>query len=374
MSFFTDISTQMVLSILPTFILSLQGASLAVLGVIEGVAEALSYALRSISGIFADRFRRRKVMVFIGYAISNVTKPFFSVAQTAFDALIIRVGDRVGKAVRTSPRDVLLSESVDEKRMGAAFGLHRTLDQAGAIVGPILASSLMLFFGLTMRDIFWLSFIPGAVALLVLIVFVKEKVSKPRGETKILQGVRTVLNRRFILLLIVVGLFSIGAFDFSFILLKARATGMLEALIPMVYAAINVTHSVIAIPAGIMSDKIGREKVLLAGYGAFLVSALLLAMPLGNPLYVFPIALIYGVYMGIVETIQRAIVPQYAPAELKGTAYGLYYLTVGLAFLVANSTVGVLWQFVNITAAVAYSSVTSSLGILSMMILIIRRK
>ena len=198
MSFFTDISTQMVLSILPTFILSLQGASLAVLGVIEGVAEALSYALRSISRIFADRFRRRKVMVFIGYVISNVTKPFFSVAQTVFDALIIRVGDRVGKEARTSPRDVLLSESVDEKRMVAAFGLHRTLDQAGAIVGPILASSLMLFFGLTMRDIFWLSFIPGTVALLVLIVFVKEKVSKPRGETKILQGVRTVLKRRFI--------------------------------------------------------------------------------------------------------------------------------------------------------------------------------
>jgi MFS family permease len=137
-SFFTDLSSEMVFSILPTFLLGLPGSSKAILGFIEGVAQALSYALRSVSGVFSDKFRKRKLMVLLGYGLSNVVKPLFAIAKAPLDVLIIRVSDRVGKAVRTSPRDVLLAESVSEKHRGAAFGLHKTLDQAGAIVGPML--------------------------------------------------------------------------------------------------------------------------------------------------------------------------------------------------------------------------------------------
>jgi len=155
-SFFTDISSEMCFSILPSFLLGLPGASRALLGLIEGLAEGLSYGMRSVSGIFSDRYRRRKVMVLIGYAVSNIIKPVFSVAQSAADVLIIRVGDGIGKAVRTSPRDALLSESVSDQKMGTAFGIHRTLDQTGAILGPLLASALMIYAGFTVRDIFWL--------------------------------------------------------------------------------------------------------------------------------------------------------------------------------------------------------------------------
>ncbi|HID91426.1 TPA: MFS transporter, partial [Candidatus Bathyarchaeota archaeon] len=209
-SFFTDISSEMCFSILPAFILGLSGATRATLGLIEGLAEALSYGMRAVSGVISDKLRRRKTIVFVGYALSNAVKPLFSVAQTATDALIIRVSDRVGKGVRTSPRDALLSESVSEKRMGAAFGLHRTLDQLGAILGPVLASTFMLLLGLTMRDVFWLSFIPGLIALLILLILVKERVGKPAGKVRLLEGMGAVLGGSFSLLLLIVGFFSVG--------------------------------------------------------------------------------------------------------------------------------------------------------------------
>ena len=367
-SFFTDISSEMVFSILPSFILGLPGAGYAVLGLIEGLAEFLSYALRSVSGVFSDKFRRRKLLVFIGYAFSTMTKPLFAVANTAFEVLVVRVSDRVGKAVRTSPRDALLSESVPEDQMGKVFGIHRTLDQLGAIIGPVLASSLILFLGVTVRDIFWLSFIPGSIALIILLLFVKEKVSKSTTETRILQGMRLVLKGRFPLLILVVGVFSIGAFNFSIILAKAEDIGIPEAIIPLVYAVINITHVVIAIPSGMLSDRIGQEKVLIMGYGAFLLSALLLSQRIISPAYIFLVALIYGLYMGIVETIQRAMIPKYAPTEFKGTAYGLYYLVVGIGFFIANSVVGALWAYAGSAVAASYSVGTSIAAIVGMIL------
>jgi len=361
-SFFTDVSSEMCFGILPTFILGLPGASRAVLGVIEGLAEALSYGLRAVSGVFSDRFRRRKAIVLVGYAISNVVKPLFTVAQTVTDALVIRVGDRIGKAVRTSPRDALLSEYVSEKHMGAAFGLHRTLDQTGAILGPMLASALMLFLGFTVRDIFWLSFIPGLIALFILVTLVKERVGKAPGKERILTEVGRVVKGRFSFLLLIVAIFSVGAFNFSFILLRAKDAGVTEALIPLVYAALNVAHTIIAIPAGLLSDRLGKEKVLIIGYGTFLTSALLLSITFGGAAYAFFIAFIYGAYMGIVETVQRALVPGYAAPELRGTAYGIYYLTVGLSFLFANTVIGYLWEVFGSPVAFTYSVITSAVA------------
>lgn len=367
-SFFTDISSEMVFSLLPTFILGLPGSSEAVLGAIEGVAESLSYGLRAISGFFSDKFRRRKAIVFVGYAFSSIVKPLFAMAQTPIDALVIRVSDRVGKAVRTAPRDALLSESVSEKHRGAAFGLHRTLDQSGAILGPILASASMLFLGLTVRDVFWLSFIPGLAGLFILIFLVQERIGKPLGEFRLLSGVRQVLKGGFSTLLIVVGIFSLGAFNYAFILLNAMKTGALVAYVPLIYAVINVAHTLIAIPAGLLSDKIGKEKVLLMGYGAFFAMALLLLLSPKEILHALLIAVAFGAYAGIVETMQRALVPGYADSTLRGTAYGLYYLVVGVCFLVANPVVGTLWYIYGSSAAATYSLATSSIAIGGMLL------
>ncbi|MEM2906295.1 MAG: MFS transporter [Candidatus Bathyarchaeia archaeon] len=370
-SLFTDISSEMTFSILPTFFYEQLRIPRALIGLIEGVAEAASYVFRMLSGLISDRIGRRKAVVFAGYAFSNVVKPLFAFASTWVDALAIRFSDRVGKGVRTAPRDALLASSVSERRVGRAFGLHRTLDQSGAVIGPFLA--LLLVPLITARGVFLASFIPGLLALLILVFFVQERASRPQGA-KLLGNVGQVLQGRFPLLLAVVSLFSIGAFDFSFVLLAARDWGVPEALIPGVYLALNVAHAALGIPAGITADRIGRERALLLGYSAFAATSLALVVLDANPFNAFVVALAYGVYMGIVETVQRAVIPRYAPEGLRGTAYGVYYLTVGVSFLAANFIVGFLWDAAGRRAAFTYSLVTSLVAAAALLYFTVARK
>jgi len=365
-SFFTDFSTEMSLSVLPFFIVEELKATKTVLGIIEGLAESISHVLRMISGIFSDRVGKRKLIVFIGYASSNVVKPFFAVARSWTDALAIRIGDRVGKSIRTSPRDALLSESIPKEHLGKAFGLHRTLDQSGAIVGPIL-TFILLFSGIAMREIFWLSFIPGLIALAILLIFVKEKAGA-RRHIGIMNDIKSVLRRDFVLLLSVLGVFSMGAFNYSFILLKAGELGAPAAFGSLVYTLLQVAHTVVGIPAGALSDIVGKERVLLMGYAAFFAASLLSMTLQGNLVYAFLIAAVYGSYMGIVETVQRALIPEYAPSHLRATAYGLYYLIVGACFMVANTLVGTLWEYYGASAAFTYSLATSVLAMIGILI------
>jgi len=367
-SFFTDMSSEMVFSLLPTFILGLPGSSLAVLGFIEGTAEALSYALRALSGVFSDRLRKRKIFVIVGYGLSNTIKPFFAIAKTPLDVLVIRISDRVGKAIRTSPRDALISESVAKKRRGAAFGLHRTLDQSGAIIGPIVASTALLALGLTVGDIFWLSLVPGSIALFIILFAVKERVLKAESEFQLFTGIKTVLQKNFLLLLIIVGIFSLGAFNFSFVLINAKEAGIADSVIPLVYAVVNIAHVAVAIPAGVFSDKIGKEKVMILGYGVFLFSVVLILVLPVDGISAFLVAVFYGAYFGIIETVQRALIPEYVPFDLKGTAYGVYYLIVGSAFFISNAVVGNLWEYFGVSIASAYSIMTSIAAITFMLI------
>ncbi len=372
-SFFTDMSSEMVFSLLPAFLLGLPGSSRAMLGLIEGTAEALSYGLRAVSGIFSDKFRKRKLFVLVGYSLSNAVKPLFAVARVPFDVFLIRVTDRVGKGVRTSPRDALICESVSEKRRGAAFGLHRTLDQAGAIVGPLIASAVMILLGFTIKDVFWLSLIPGAIALLLILFLVKERTGKSACEFHLLEGVKSVLKGDFSLLLVVVGIFSLGAFNFSFVLLNAGDAGIADSFIPLVYAAVNVAHAAVAIPAGVLSDRVGKEKVMVLGYGVFLSSALLILLPVSGVVALL-VAVVYGAYLGIVETVQRALIPDYVGQSFRGTAYGLYYLLVGSAFFVSNSVVGALWDYFGSSVASSYSITLSVVAILAMMLFVRKRR
>lgn len=372
-SFFTDFSSEMIMGLLPSLILSLPGGNSALLGLIEGFAESLSYIFRAVSGIFSDKFKRRKSLILVGYGLSNVIKPLFALASSVFDAFVIRVTDRIGKGIRTAPRDALIADSVSEGRRGAAFGFHRTLDQAGAVTGPVLASSLLLL-GYLVTDIFWLSFIPGMIALLIIVFVVKEYMGKTTGEFQLLKGLRTVLSGNFSIFLGIVTLFSLGAFNYSFILLNARESMVPDQLIPMIYAVVNLFHVVIAIPSGLLADKIGKEKVLLIGYGAFLTSAVAIFLMSGNYFVSFIIAALFGVYDGIANTSARALVPKYAESGLKGTAYGIYYLVVGVAFFVSNTLVGLMWQYFGPTTATLYSVTLASISILAMIVFIIKTK
>jgi MFS family permease len=227
----------------------------------------------------------------------------------------------------------------------------------------------MVLLGFAVRDVFWLSLIPGTIALLIILFLVKERAGKSTCEFTLLAGVKSALSGRFSLLLVVVSVFSLGAFNFSFILLNAQEAGISDSLVPLVYAVINVAHAAIAIPAGVLSDRVGKEKVMVLGYGVFLATALTLLLP--STVYVaFLVAVLYGAYAGVVETVQRALIPDYVGEKLRGTAYGLYYLVVGSAFFVSNSVVGTLWELFGSSAASAYSIILSAVAIVAMTVFV----
>lgn len=369
-SFFTDFSTEMVLGVLPFFIVSTLGASRALLGTIEGSAELVSYAFRMVSGSWSDKTGKRKAFVLAGYAASTASKPFFAAATGWVDAFLVRAGDRAGKGIRTAPRDAIIADSVPESRVGRAFGIHRTIDQLGAIVGPVAAFALLQF--VDIRGVFLVSLIPGAVAVFILIFFVKEIAVKSKAGTTILGNIRNLLksSRPLLFLLVVAGIFSLGAFNFSFILLRASDLGVEESFIPLVYAAINISHTVIGIPSGILADRIGKEKTLIIGYSVFLVSTVLMVMLADNALYAYVLAAVFGLYAGVSETVQRAVIPRYVSSELRGTAFGLYNLVVGVCFFASNVVFGFLWDSFSLAAAVSYSVVISLAAISGMAIFI----
>ena len=376
-SFFTDFSTEMVLGILPLFIVNNLGASRAILGAIEGSAELVSYAFRMVSGSLSDKVGKRKIFILAGYGLSTFSKPFFALSTGWLDAFVVRTTDRIGKGLRTAPRDALIADSVSESISGKAFGIHRTIDQIGAILGPIAAFSLLQI--IDIRGVFFVSLIPGAIAVLLLILFVKEIAIKRGGHFKagtIFSNIVTVMsnNKPFVLLIIISGIFSLGAFNFSFVLLKASELGMDNNLIPIVYAVINVSHTAIGIPSGILADKIGKEKVLIIGYSIFAVSTVLMAAisSAENSIYAFVLAAIFGLYIGISETVQRAVVPRYVSSELRGTAFGVYNVVLGTSFFVSNVIFGFLWDNYNLNAAVLYSIVLTSAAIIGMFVFINR--
>ena len=239
-------------------------------------------------------------------------------------------------------------------------------------MGPVIASAAMLILGFTIRDVFWLSLIPGAIALMLILFLIKERKSKSDCEFQLLDGVKSVLQGDFSWLLVVVGIFSLGAFNFSFVLLNAGEAGIVDSFIPLVYAAVNVAHVAIAIPAGVLSDRVGKEKVMVLGYCVFLSSALLMLLPVSG-IVALMVAVVYGAYLGIVETVQRALIPDYVRESLRGTAYGVYYLLVGSAFFVSNTVVGILWEHFGSSIASTYSIILSVVAILAM-VTFVRKK
>jgi MFS family permease len=372
-SFFTDFSTEMILGVLPLFIISNLGATRAILGAIEGSGELAGYAFRMVSGSLSDKIGKRKVFIIAGYALSTASKPFFAFASGWVDALVVRLSDRVGKGFRTAPRDALIADSVSESSSGKAFGLHRTLDQAGAIIGPLAAFALLSVTDI--RGVFLFSLIPGAVAVLILLFFVKEVAIKTSARKTMLSNIKGLVreNKPYLFLLIIAGIFSVGAFNFSFVLLRASEMGVDNNMVPMVYAVINIVHTVIAYPSGMLADKIGGEKVLIIGYAIFAASAAMMAMLGGILLYAYVIAAVFGAYVGITETLQRAVIPKYVPQESRGTAFGLYNLVVGFGFFGGGVAFGLLWDLIGIATASAYSIILAIVSIIGMVVFVMKK-
>ena len=371
-SFFTDISTEMVTSVLPLYIIKDLDLSRTILGAIEGSGEFVNYIFRIPSGYISDKIGKRKILIIIGYGISTISKPFFIFVTSFVDTIIVRISERIGKGIRTAPRDALIADSIDQSISGKAFGIHRTLDQIGAVIGPLFAFLILELFQ-NIQYIFLLSIVPGIISLFILIYFVRDKLytNSKKGLTNItffsnLQ-ILFIENKTFVYIIIILAIFSLGAFNYSFVLLKSSDLGVEQSFIPIIYGIINITHTIIGIPSGILSDRIGKERVLIIGFLLFIISTIFMYFSdKNNIIYIISIPLIYGLYVGISETIQRALISKYVSQQNRGTAFGFYGLIVGVCLLIGNVTFGVLWDNYDINAALLYSISLSTLAIIFM--------
>jgi MFS family permease len=332
----------MVFPVVPLFLLSL-GASAWVVGLVEGAAETTASLLKVFSGYWSDKIKRRKPFVFAGYGLSSLTKPLFAVAQTWPFVLFFRVIERVGKGIRDAPRDAIIAESVDVSIRGKAYGFQRAMDGIGSFSGAIIAVVLLPLFGY--RDLFLIAFLPGIIAVLF-ILFIKEKreqnIPLKRSATPFRVSMKR-LPRNLQIFILVSTMFALANFGYAFLILKAKNIGFSDNTALLLYVLFYLVYTLCTIPAGMLSDKIGRKPVLVAGYVLFATTAvcLLFTSQLSMLILVF---ILYGVFFGLIDGVQRAFVVDLAPSDLKGTALGTFYTATGLIALPAGIIAGSLWD------------------------------
>ncbi len=339
-SLLTDISTEMVYPLLPVFLTQTLGASPAILGLMEGIAESVASLLRVFSGYISDCLGRRKPLAIAGYAASTIGKMFLVVAQAWPTVLAGRFVDRFGKGVRTAPRDALIADSTDPSRRGRAYGLHRAMDSLGATLGVVAAIVLLRSGVANVRAIFLWSLIPAALGVAVL--FFARDVRSHRVGTQVPVLRWSLLPTRLRAYLLVVFLFTLGNSSNQFLLLRAQNLGVATAAVLVLYLVYNVTYTVVAYPAGRLSDWVGRRKLLVAGYALYglVYLGFALASSPGSLWVLFPV---YGLYMGVSEGVEKAFVADLAPTPIRATAIGLHATLVGIGLLPASLLAGWMW-------------------------------
>jgi len=346
-SFFMDFSSEMIYPLVPIFLSSVLGVNKSVIGLIEGIAESTASLLKVFSGWLSDRMGKRKILMVAGYGISALSRPIIALSTLWGHVLTFRFVDRFGKGIRGAPRDAIIAESTPYAELGRSFGFHRGMDTLGAVAGPAVAFIILSLFSGNYRLVFWLSMIPGIIAVLIILFFIKEKKSRnselKKRETFALQDFCTNLDWRFKAFVAIATLFAIGNSSDVFLILKATDTGVKETQIPIIYLCFNLVYALTSIPAGILSDRIGRKRIILAGFILFgfiywgFASA-------SEQKHIWGLFLLYGLFMGLTEGIQKAFLATIIPAEFKATAYGIFNTFVGLAIFPASVIGGYLWD------------------------------
>jgi MFS family permease len=344
-SLLMDISSEMVHSLLPLFLVGTLGVSVLAVGLIEGVAEATALMSKVFSGALSDYLGRRKGLALLGYAMGACSKPVFALAQGAGIVVAARFVDRVGKGIRGAPRDALLADIAPPAMRGAAFGLRQSLDTVGAFAGPLLAIALMLAWANDFRVVFWVAVIPGVLAVLLLWVGIREPVlDRPRGAVNPIRREALVrLGRGYWWVVAVGAVFTLARFSEAFLVLRAAQLGVPVAWVPLVMVGMNAIYALTAYPFGKLSDRVSHRRLLAAGLFVLIVSDLVLATAGGWWALGAGVAL-WGLHMGMTQGLLAAMVAATAPADLRGTAYGFFNLLSGLAMLVASVVAGLLWQ------------------------------
>lgn len=345
-SLFMDVSSEMIHSLLPVFLVTTLGASVTTVGFLEGIAEATASITKVFSGTWSDRLGRRKGLTVLGYGLAALTKPLFAVAPTTAWIFAARFADRVGKGIRGAPRDALMAELAPAEIRGAAFGLRQTLDTIGAFAGPLLAMALMAITANQFRTVFWFAVIPAFVSVTLLVLFVREpdRATKAGGKGTIAwRDMFGTLGSAYWWVVIVATLFTLARFSEAFLLLKATNVGVGPAFVPIVLVIMNVVYALSAYPAGYLSDHVGRWGVLAAGATLLVLADLALAVA-GSPAAALAGVALWGLHMGFTQGLFAALVADVARPEQRGTAFGVFNLVTGLALLVASVLAGMLWD------------------------------
>jgi len=352
-SFLTDISSEMVYPLLPIFLTVNLGASPAIVGIIEGIAESLASLLKVFSGYWGDKTKRKKELAIVGYSSSFLGKIILILAGSWSGVLLSRVVDRLGKGVRTAPRDALIADSAEEKSYGQAFGLHRAMDTFGAVIGVAIAYLLLMANNSNFERIFIFSMIPALLGVVALFFIRQPRKEKESGKTFSFSW--SQLDGRLKAFLILTFIFNLGNSSNQFLLLRANKLGASAPLVVLLYLVYNLSYWILSYPAGRISDRIGRKKVLVVGYFiyALVYSGFAWVSDL-SPMWT--LFIIYGIYIALTEGVEKALLADIAPSHLRGTVIGLHAALVGVALLPASFIAGLLWEFLGASAPFYFGS------------------
>ena len=374
-SLFTDASSEMIYPLLPAFLTATLGVGAAWVGVIEGTADATASLLKLASGWWSDRVHRRKPLIVAGYTLASVLRPLVAFSGAAWQVLAIRVGDRVGKGIRGAPRDALIADSVLPGERGRAFGATRAADHFGAVIGPLIAFVLLQWVGVSVRTVFLLAAIPGAIAVCVAVFGVKETdgrgtIDEGRNARDPAASSRPLaiapLGVPFWRYLAVLVLFTLGNSTDAFLLLRASQLGVTAALLPVLWAALHVVKSATSMPAGAWSDKVGRRAMIVAGWLWYALVYLGFALATAT-WHAWALFLTYGLFFGLTEGVERALVADLVPADRRGIAFGWYNAVIGAAVLPASLAFGLLWDWRGSAFAFSVGAASACLAAVGLM-------
>lgn len=369
-SFCMDMSSEMIYPLIPLFLANSLGVNKSMIGLIEGLAESTASLLKVFSGWFSDRLGQRKSLMLAGYAISTLSRPIMATATVWSQVLASRFTDRLGKGVRTAPRDAIIAESARTSHLGRAFSFHRAMDTLGAVVGPAITISLLGIFSNDYRLVFWFSMAPGMIAVILIILFIQEKEKRPMPQTERPRLRFNHFDWKVKCFIVIAALFALGNSSDAFLILRAEQIGIPTVMIPAVYLVFNLVYSLSSIPAGMAADRFGKKRIILLGFVLFagLYYGFAVAQ---NAAAIWSLFGLYGLFMGLTEGIQKAFLATIIPPDFKATAFGVYAAAVGLAMFPASLIAGWLWDHVSPAATFFFGAATASLSALLFTVLIV---
>lgn len=340
-SLLNDISSEMVYPIVPIFLTTVLGAPVSVVGFVEGMADAVAKILMAVSGYMSDRVHKRKLFVGAGYSLASMSHLLMAIANLWPIVLVARVLNRSGKGIRTAARDAMITESTEKQDRGFSFGIHRTMDDFGGVVGPLLSVLFLSWLGISYKNLFLIAFLPSLIGALIIFIFIKEtKKILAQRKTETFSFKKT--GTPFKVFLLISFIFAIGNSSDAFLVLRAQSLGMSISLTVFTYVMYNITNSLFSVPAGLIADKIGFKRVMATGFVTFAVVYFLFGY-INDSKYIWILFPLYGVYMALTDGVGKAYISKLIPHEVSATAFGLYQTIMGFATLASSILAGFMW-------------------------------